>query len=217
MLSAIARSKSLAVRCLIAAMLLAGVGCDSAHVPVANQNQSATSSVGYAADATANHSPVSIQQSLVGTWLGHTVIDEQMLEQQLTKMTLAQQEEAVLQAEGLLSTVMAIQYRGDGTMESAIEVTPLGEPTIKAMSVGQWRVADFQQDRVMVESQESDSEGVTSVNKNVYRIYPDRNAFAMTVPTSPLLSGCDVLMIFERQATLPAANMAETPRSNLQK
>jgi hypothetical protein len=201
---------------LVAAGLTVAVGCGSPATSVSIDSdaseQAAEASI---AVVSAPEVAQPLDQLLVGTWLGQAVLDEGVLERKLEGKPEALQERMVVHAENFLSTEMAMEFHSDGTVESEVEMTPVGQRAIRDATVGQWRVTQIDADRLAVETAELGPDGSANITKRTFRFYPDRNAFVMTVPVSGDLEGCDAMIIFERQSAI--ANVAQQPAATQRK
>ena len=158
-------------------------------------------------DSNTNAPAASLTSVAVGTWLGQAILDETSLEKKLEPLPPAEQERIFVIAQNFMSTVMAMDIRQDGTIESEIEMQPMGERPIRDSTVGQWRATQTDHDQLSVELAELAADNSTVTIQRDFRFYPDRNAFVMSVPIPDELQGCEAVMIFERQS--PVANVAQ--------
>lgn len=193
---------------MVAAIMLT-TGCAERPAPVSSANdQQEQSPAAVAMNASGANAPAaSLTSMAVGTWLGQAIMDETTLEQKLEQLPAAEQERVFVIAENFMSTVMAMDIRQDGSIESEIEMQPLGERPIRESTVGQWRATQVDNDQLAVELAELAADNSTVVTKRNFRFYPDRNAFVMSFPIPPELEGCEAVIIFERQSAV--ANVAQ--------
>lgn len=205
----ILRYRGLMLSTLTATLFAITSGC--AERPAAVSSLDAQQDQSPAAVATggsnANAQVASLTSVAVGTWLGQAILDETSLEKKLEPLPPAEQERIFVIAQNFMSTVMAMDIRQDGTIESEIEMQPMGEGPIRDSTVGQWRATQVDHDQLSVELAELAADNSTVVIKRDFRFYPDRNAFVMSVPIPDELQGCEAVMIFERQS--PVANVAQ--------
>lgn len=196
---------------VMAGAIVLSIGCAERPAPVSavdsQQEQGPAAVATGSSNANANAAKAPLADVVVGTWLGQAMLDETALEQKLEQLPADEQERIFVIAENFLSTVMAMDVRNDGTIESDIEMQPLGEPAIRDNTVGQWRATQIDDDQLAVELAELAADDSTVITKRSFRFYPDRNAFVMSVPIPTELEGCQAMMIFERQSAV--ANVAQ--------
>lgn len=138
------------------------------------------------------------EQQLVGVWLGNAFLDESLVETQFDQQATPElQTSFVDQAESFLSTIIAIQFNDDGTFEQDIEQSVTG---LRQTGKGTWRVTGKRDDKVVVETVETNIDGEEVTAERLFRFYPDGNRFAMAAPVSDSLASCNPLLIFGRQA-----------------
>lgn len=196
------------VSTVMAATIALSVGCAERPAQVSSADQQDQSPAAVATgDSNANAAAVPLTSVAVGTWLGQAILDEASLEKKLEQLPADEQERVFVIAENFLSTVMAMDIRQDGTIESEVEMQPMGNQPIRDSTVGQWRATQVDNDQLAVELAELAEDNSTVITKRSFRFYPDRNAFVMSVPIPTELQGCEAVMIFERQS--PVANVAE--------
>jgi len=194
---------------VVAATIALSVGCAErpAQVSSAGDQQDQSPAAVATGGSNANTPAVPLTSVAVGTWLGQAILDEASLEAKLKQLPADEQERVFVISENFLSTVMAMDIRKDGTIESEVEMKPMGDRPIRDSTVGQWRATQVDNDQLAVELAELAEDNSTVITKRSFRFYPDRNAFVMSVPIPTELQGCEAVMIFERQS--PVANVAE--------
>ena len=196
-----------ALTIMMAGVAALSVGCAERPASVSSageQDQAPAAIATGVSDRRETAAPLS--DVIVGTWLGQAMLDETALEQKLEQLPADQQEKVFVIADNFMSTVMAMDIREDGTIESEVEMQPIGERPIRDSTVGQWRATQIDNDQLSVELAELAQDNSTVVTKRSFRFYPDRNAFVMSVPIPAELKGCQAMMIFERQSAV--ANVA---------
>lgn len=156
------------------------------------------------------------QQKLVGVWLGEAYLDERRLEQKLQSLDAEHQQQMIQRAGTFLTTVMAIDFRADGTMENEGEVTPHGQRPVRLGGQGTWRVIEAQEDRMIVETVEQLPDGSTNAVRQAYRFYPDGKKVAMMISMKDELDTCNPMIIFTRQFLQPT-NVAQQPGESVRK
>lgn len=147
-------------------------------------------------------------QQLPGVWLGEAVLDEVKLHHKVRQLPYESREVALAKARSFLSTVMAIEYRSDGTLENDLAIVSIDGQILRDDSFGSWRVVESKDDGLVVETQEQLSDGTVATDQVFYKFFDGGNRFAMAVPVNEDLQGCDAMMVFERQAQ-PVTNVAD--------
>ena len=151
---------------------------------------------------------IQLQQVLVGVWLGEAYLDAKLVEEKLQSLPPQRQQEVVQHARAFLSTVMAIDFRSDGTMENEVELKSLDGQPLREGGTASWRVIEANDDRLLVETSEQLADGTTTVDKQLYRVYPDGNRMALVVLLNDDLGSCNPMIVFARQ-TPTASSLAE--------
>ncbi len=194
---------------VMAGVIALSIGCAERPAPVsaADSQQDRSPAAVATGVSSENTTPAPLTDVVVGTWLGQATLDEVALEQKLAQLPADEQERVFVIAENFLSTLMAMDVRNDGTIESEIEMQPMGDRPIRDSTVGQWQATQIDNDQLAVELEELAADDSTVITKRSFRFYPDRNAFVMSVPIPAELEGCQAMMIFERQSAV--ANVAE--------
>ena len=204
-------SKSESLLRYIRGGLLAGLtgcllfGCNNSNPPGdTHPNESKTPS-STPRDQLATVLPV---QQLTGVWLGEAVIDEAKFEQKVSLLAPAQQQLTLAKARSFLSMVMAVEFRKDGTLENGVEIVSTDGQVLRDSSVGKWRIVSVEKNDLLVEIQETLSDGTVATDQNVYTFFPGGDRFAMAVPVSHELRDCNPMLVFQRK-TIPRTNLAE--------
>ena len=120
------KSKLSLLACLTAITI--GIsGCGKTDSPADSKTNSETSQTEEALqDQVAT---ISLQQKLTGVWLGAAQLDQAPLQDALNQMPPAERAVTLTKARSFLSTVIAIDFRKDGTVENAVSYTHLTLPT----------------------------------------------------------------------------------------
>ena len=105
-----------------------------------------------------------------------------------------------------ISTAMAVDFRADGTMETAVEITPPGEAPVSGATVGTWRVNDIRGDQYVMKVHETLPDGSIATSEKLFSIVGE-NQISMSADTDPLVNQCGPRILLDRQ-TVPAANVA---------
>jgi hypothetical protein len=150
---------------------------------------------------------VPLDQKLVGVWLGEAYLDESRLELKLQTLPPQQQQEILQRARTFMTTMMAVDFRADGTLENDGEVTPVGGTPIRLGGSGTWRAIESNENKLLIETTEKLADGTISTTKQLYRFYPDGRQVALTIEMDEL-DGCSPMIIFTRQHLSPT-NIAD--------
>jgi hypothetical protein len=149
---------------------------------------------------------IPLEQKLVGVWLGEAYVDQSLLERKLQTLSPVRQQEILQRAQTFMTTVMAVDFRADGTMENEGEVIPAGGSPIRLGSQGTWQAIESDQNKLLVAVTEQLADGSFSTTNQLYQFYPDGKQVALTVAMDEL-SSCNPMIIFTRQ-NLPSTNVA---------
>ncbi len=210
--------------CLVLGLLIGAVGCgtkttaSSEPGDIGAQEASVAQDSSVVASATGTSSaPVALTaRSLAGVWLGKAVLDARKLEQRVSQLDPENQKVASAKAKSFLSTVMAMEFRENGTLESEVELISTQGQILRDGSLASWRVLDAKPNGLLVQIQERLADGTIASDQHFYQFSADRNQIAFRVPVSPELRDCDAMVVFERK-TLPPTNVATGPKATLTK
>ncbi|MEM7454552.1 MAG: hypothetical protein AAF456_09410 [Planctomycetota bacterium] len=143
--------------------------------------------------------PETASGQLVGIWLGAAYFDEDSLAAKLAELNEEERELAMREARYFGATIMAINFRADGTLVNQIEVLPeSGSPHQTPEISGTWEVLSEQGSTMVIKTIEQFDDGVELPSQRVFTLY-DKDHFAMQVPMAGILNGCRPVMVFERQ------------------
>jgi len=145
---------------------------------------------------------------LVGIWLGTASIDEGKLQAKLDQLAVENRNGAIAKAQSFLSTTMAIEYKEDGSVENDLELVSVDGRLLRDGSIGTWRIVESVGDGLLIETEETLSDGTIATNQFDYKFAEDGTQFVLPVPVSEELQGCDATLVFKRQ-TLPVVNVAD--------
>lgn len=184
-------------------------GCNSSDTSGSQEtkNEKSAASTQTASTQSAEAS-VKQSQKLAGIWLGEALLDEKKFEQRISQLPPQQQQLILAKAQSFLSMVMAIEFRSDGTVENGVEIVSTDGQILRDSSSGVWKVVGAENNDLFVEIQESLSDGTVAKDQKVYSFSADGDRFALAVPVSEELQGCDARLVFQRKQ-LPSTNVAE--------
>ena len=151
-----------------------------------------------------------MRNKLVGVWLGKAQLDRTRLTKLMEPMPRQSVAEISHKADYFTGTLMAIEFRHDGTLENEIEITPPGEQPISATGFGTWHIVDADDRGIVVEIAEHNRDGSITTSRKTYQFYEDGDHFAVSIPLESVLAECNPLIIFERQyLDQPQGSLAE--------
>jgi len=152
------------------------------------------------------------QKSLAGLWLGRAVINEDTLKSLLAGMTEPQQRALLKESQTFVSTQMAMQLAIDGSMETAVEVTPVGAQPIQGQTFARWHVLEAQGNQVIIETTQQHENGEATQSQTVYSVSADGNRIVMQANVGSALAKCEPLIFLDRQSD---ERFAEAPNANV--
>ena len=146
--------------------------------------------------------------ALPGIWLGNAVLDQAKLTQKISSLTPAQQELVLAKATSFLSTIMAVEYRSDGTLENDLEMVSMDGQVMRDGSQGNWRVLETRVDGLLVETSETLPNGTIAKTESFLKFFAEGNRFVTAVTLGQDLQDCDAMIVFEKQQ-LMVQNIAD--------
>ncbi len=146
------------------------------------------------------------QQALAGLWFGQAVLNEDTLSKLLAGMTEPEQQALLKETQTFVSTQMAMEFSKDGSMESAVEVTPVGGQPIQGETFARWSVLEVQGNQVTVETIEQNENGEAVSSQTVYRVSADGNRIVMQPNVASALAQCEPMIYLDRQLDERFAN-----------
>lgn len=152
------------------------------------------------------------QQALAGLWLGKAIINEDTLKSLLAEMTEPQQQALLKESQTFVSTQMAMQLANDGSMETAVEVTPVGAQPIQGQTFARWRVLEAQGNQVIIETTQQNENGEATQSQTAYTVSADGNRIVMQANVGSALAQCEPLIYLDRQID---ERMAQSPNANV--
>ena len=70
-------------------------------------------------------------------------------------------------------------------------------------STGSWKVIESKDDGLLIETQETLSDGSVASGHSYLKFFANRSRFVAAVPVSDDLLGCDAMLVFERTDSYP--------------
>lgn len=151
------------------------------------------------------------QEALAGLWFGQAVINEDTLKTLLAGMTEPEQQTLLKETQTFVSTQMAMEFSKDGSMESAVEITPVGGQPIQGDTFARWSVLRAQGNQVTVETIEQNESGEVVSSQTTYTVSADGNRIVMQPNVASALAQCEPMIYLDRQVDERFAN---APRGN---
>lgn len=200
-------SKRYLTGCVLGVSVCLSLGCNTSSTPSDVKTEEATTKSTAPADQVAKVVPENI---LAGIWLGEASLNEAKFQQKIGQLAPDRQQLMLAKAESFMSMVMAMEFRIDGNVETGVEIVSTDGLLLRDSSAGKWKIIAADNNELIVEIQESLSDGSIAQDQKVYLFSEEGDQFAMAVPVGDELIGCDARLVFQRK-TLPAANLAEGP------
>jgi hypothetical protein len=166
-------------------------------------------------DATAAREPKSarfeeMRCSLVGIWLGQAALDMDKLQQKLAALEDDSRAELESLVQDFMTTIMAIDFHDDGTMDSEIELTFGGQNSELETSHGTWKIIQVQQNSVTVATVEQLADGTIEESQQSFEFHEDQSVLVTSVPVQNGLLDLNPRLVFHREFLTPPNDMAAT-------
>ncbi len=175
--------------------LLIAVGCSSSDSSGPAEQPTQTGRTD--GDQVAGSAAV-IDSRLLGVWLGTATIDQQRLKSKMETMSDAEREQVRPIVDSYLSTVMAMQFDDQGTVENDVEMKLDGR-TIRETSVGVYRIVGRNDSSIEIEVREQLEDGTQLTTRKTIRFDADGRRMEFDVPLGDKLDGVGARLVFERQ------------------
>ena len=191
---------------LVLCLLVCFAGCAKQPVEDVVESKDGKSSVAGQTQSESQVTPTA--QTLTGLWYGEATLDGDKLRQKINGLPQAQQQLALAKANSFLSTVMAIDFRSNGTVENEVEIQSVDGQTFSDHSVGSWKVVESRPEGLVVETNEKLPDGTLASSQLFYQFLGDKDHIAIAAPVGEELSECDSYIVFERR-TIQPVNVAQ--------
>ncbi len=201
---------TLLIATVLVCMLVSGCAKKTSTTPT-EQSQNPKPSI----DATAVVEPKSaefekMRRSLVGIWLGQADIDVDKAQQRMAALEGDDRAQLESLVGDFMTTIMAIDFRDDGTMDSEIELTFGGQDSELEASHGTWKIVDVQQNCVTVATVEQLADGSVEESQQSFEFDEDRNVLVTTVPVQNGLRDLNPRLVFRREFLTPPTDRVAT-------
>ncbi len=140
-----------------------------------------------------------LEQHLVGVWLGDARIDQAELEARFHKLSPEKQLELESIVGNFLSTVMAMQYTGEGIFEEDVEMTINGRESVRDASLGSYQVLSTSGDTLKLKVNEETPDGSIRTSERLVRFSADRTQCEVTVPLGAEWNDINAKIVFTKQ------------------
>jgi hypothetical protein len=186
----------------VTGFLVGALGCSEPASETSAKSQTTTLDSQAASETTSTSTNVKTQPTsndLPGIWLGNAVIDKAKLTQKISSLTPEQQELILAKASSFLSTIMAVEYKPDGTLENDLEMVSMDGQVMRDGSRGNWRVLESRDSGLVIETSETLPDGNIAKTESFLKFFADGNRFVTAVTLGPDLRDCDAMIVFEKQ------------------
>jgi len=186
----------------VTGFLVGALGCSEPTSETSAKSQTTTLDSQAASETTSTSTNVKTQPTsndLPGIWLGNAVIDKAKLTQKISSLTPEQQELILAKASSFLSTIMAVEYKPDGTLENDLEMVSMDGQVMRDGSRGNWRVLESRDSGLVIETSETLPDGNIAKTESFLKFFADGNRFVTAVTLGPDLRDCDAMIVFEKQ------------------
>lgn len=145
------------------------------------------------------------QHELVGVWLGKGALDQNSLAIAIQGLSPETQRQLNAKAETFLTTEMAIEFKVDGTMETAVEVINKLGMRDSGVSLSTWEASrTVNRGEYRVTSVEDQSDGSKVTDHKIYRVSADGQNLELLVDLEGLLGQCNPRIVLQRQDENPS-------------
>lgn len=186
----------------VTGFLVGALGCSEPASETSAKSQTTTLDSQAASETTSTSTNFKTQPTsndLPGIWLGNAVIDKAKLTQKISSLTPEQQELILAKASSFLSTIMAVEYKPDGTLENDLEMVSMDGQVMRDGSRGNWRVLESRDSGLVIETSETLPDGNIAKTESFLKFFADGNRFVTAVTLGPDLRDCDAMIVFEKQ------------------
>ena len=143
---------------------------------------------------------VETQHELVGIWWGTGIVDQESLNRAVEGLSDETRRQVTVAAENFLATEMAIEFKADGSMDTAVEVTSKSGQRESGMGVATWEASPtINAGEYRVKSVETQPNGSEVTDHKTYRVSQDGNQLTLLVDLPGLLGQCNPRIVLKRQ------------------
>jgi hypothetical protein len=140
------------------------------------------------------------QHELVGVWLGRGSLDQSAVGVAIEGLSAETQRQVNGAAEAFLATEMAIEFKADGKMETAIEVVNKQGQRESGVGIAVWEASQtVHKGEYRVTSIEEQLDGSKVTDHKTYRVSADGQTLVLLVDLPGLLGQCNPRIVLKRQ------------------
>lgn len=142
------------------------------------------------------------QHELVGVWLGRGTLDQNAITVALQGLSVETQRQVTTAAGAFLATEMAVEFKAEGKMETAIEVVNKQGQRESGVGIATWEASPTVRDgEYRVTSVEEQLDGSKVTDHKTYRVSADGRTLVLLVDLPGLLGQCNPHIVLTRQDT----------------
>lgn len=143
---------------------------------------------------------VETQHELVGVWWGTGTLDQESLNRAVEGLSAETRRQVTTAAESFLETEMAIEFKPDGNMDTAVEVTSRSGQRESGMGVATWEASPtINAGEYSVKAVETQANGLEVTDYKTYRVSKDGSQLTLLVDLPGLLGQCNPRIVLKRQ------------------
>ena len=141
---------------------------------------------------------------LVGVWLGRGAIDRNSVAAATDGLSAEAQRQVKTAAEVFVATEMAIEFKDDGMMETAVEIVNQSGKRESGVGIAAWEASQtVQPGEFRVVSVEEQEDGSAVTDYKTYRVSDDGQTLALLVDLPGVLGQCQPRIVFQKQTQQP--------------
>ena len=137
---------------------------------------------------------------LVGVWMGRGAISQNSLAIAIDGLSAETQQRVTAAAESFLATEMAVEFKANGQMESAVEVINKMGQRESGIGIATWEASPtINRGEFRVTSVEKQPNGSSATDYKTYRVSDDGQTLILLVDLQGLLGQCNPHIVMQRQ------------------
>jgi len=137
---------------------------------------------------------------LVGVWLGKGALDQDSLKLAIDGLSAETQRQISVAADTFLATAVAVEFKADGKMETAVGVINKRGARESGVALATWEASrTVNRGEYSVASVEKQADGSKVTDYKTYRISDDGQTLTLLVDLPGLLGQCNPRIVFDRQ------------------
>ena len=140
------------------------------------------------------------QHELVGVWLGRGTLDQNAVNVAIQGLSAETQRQVKTAAEAFLATEMAVEFKTDGKMETAVEVVNKRGQRESGVGIAKWEASPtVRKGEYHVTSVEEQLDGSKVTDHKTYRVSADGQSLVLLVDLPGILGQCNPHIVLQRQ------------------